>query len=127
LADNYAAMRTFGISKAEAPWFLPPYEWYNREVARWCAEAGVRVVNITPGSVTNADYTTPDMGSRYASADSLLARLDRLERAKGLNGCLLLVHAGADPKRTDPLYARLEELIGMLTGRGYGFDRLPAE
>jgi peptidoglycan/xylan/chitin deacetylase (PgdA/CDA1 family) len=127
LADNYAAMREFGIVKDDAPWFLPPYEWYNGQVSRWCAEAGVRVVNMTPGSVTNADYTTPQMGSRYVSADSLLARLDRAERGAGLNGYLLLVHAGTDPARPDPLYDRLDELIGLMKKRGYGFDRLRAE
>jgi peptidoglycan/xylan/chitin deacetylase (PgdA/CDA1 family) len=127
LADNYTAMANFGVTKADAPWFLPPYEWYNDEVSRRCAEAGVKVVNMTPGSVTNADYTTPDMGSRYATTDTILARLERLERTKGLNGYLLLVHAGTDPKRADRLYARLDGLIRLLKQRGYAFDRLRAE
>jgi hypothetical protein len=30
LNKNYAAMREFGITKRSAPFFLPPFEWFNR-------------------------------------------------------------------------------------------------
>ena len=41
-------------------WYLPPYEWYNKETVQWCKENGVRTISFTPGTGTNADYTWPD-------------------------------------------------------------------
>jgi peptidoglycan/xylan/chitin deacetylase (PgdA/CDA1 family) len=128
LAANYAAMKPFGISKEYAPFFLPPYEWHNREVARWCDSVGVTLVNLTPGTFTNSDYTHPGMGAQYAGSDSIMARLMRVERSSraGLKGALLLLHIGTDPRRTDKLYARLGELIRDLRSRGYTFGVLRA-
>ena len=128
LAANYAAMEPFGISKERAPYFLPPYEWYNREVARWCDSVGVTIVNLTPGTFTNADYTHPEMGSQYASSDSIMARLMRVEESApaGLNGAMVLLHIGTDPRRSDKLYARLGDMIRGLRARGYTFEVLRA-
>lgn len=38
-----------------------------------------------------------------------------------LNGFLLLVHFGVDPRRTDKFYDRLDDLIVELQRRGYEF------
>ena len=54
-----------GPWKADAPYFMPPYEWYNAQVSTWTAEHGLTLVNFTPGTRSNADYTTPAMGDRY--------------------------------------------------------------
>jgi peptidoglycan/xylan/chitin deacetylase (PgdA/CDA1 family) len=128
LAANYAAMKPFGITKARAPYFLPPYEWYNGTVARWADSVGVTIVNFTPGTFTNADYTHPQLGAHYASSDSILARLMRFEASSpaGLNGAMLLMHIGTDPRRTDKLDHRLGGLIRDLRARGYGFQTLRA-
>ena len=128
LSANYAAMEPFGISKERAPYFLPPYEWYNREVARWCDSVGVTIVNLTPGTFTNADYTLPEMGSQYASSDSIMARLMRVEESApaGLNGAMVLLHIGTDPRRSDKLYSRLGDMIRGLRARGYTFEVLRA-
>jgi peptidoglycan/xylan/chitin deacetylase (PgdA/CDA1 family) len=42
----------------------------------------------------------------------------------GLNGFILLIHVGTDPKRTDKLYNRLDELLNTLEGKGYTFTTL---
>ena len=42
----------------------------------------------------------------------------------GLNGFILLIHIGTDPKRTDKLYDRLDDLIVELKKRGYEFVRI---
>ncbi len=39
--------------------------WYNAQISAWTAERGLTLVNFTPGTRSNADYTTPDMGDRY--------------------------------------------------------------
>ncbi len=97
LLGNYAAMQMFGIGLEDAPYFLPPYEWYNRTIAAWAAEMRITLVNFTPGTGSNADYTTPDMGSRYVSSDSIFFRILNYERTStsGLNGFLLLTHVGS--------------------------------
>jgi peptidoglycan/xylan/chitin deacetylase (PgdA/CDA1 family) len=126
LAANYNAMTPFGLTKERAPYFLPPYEWYNSAIGRWCDSVGVTLVNLTPGTYTNADYTHPEMGAQYASSDSIMARVMRVEESshRGLNGALLLLHIGTDPRRTDKLYSRLGELIRALRSRGYDFGTL---
>jgi peptidoglycan/xylan/chitin deacetylase (PgdA/CDA1 family) len=126
LLGNYEAMRPFGLSKERAPFFLPPFEWYNREIAYWCDSVGITLVNFTPATFTNADYTHPEMGRQYATSDSIIARLMRAEQSSGpgLNGALLLLHIGTDPRRADKFYGRLGELIRTLRSKGYTFGVL---
>jgi endoglucanase len=122
---NYAVMAEYGIRKQDAPYFIPPYEWYNREIVAWSERLGLILFNFTPGTSSNADYTTPDM-SNYLSSDVIYDRILAYEEKdpNGLNGFILLIHIGTDPGRTDKLYARLGELIDTLRGRGYAFVRI---
>lgn len=118
LNDNYRAMEEVGL-KIESPrYFMPPYEWYNQEISDWAKAMGVQVVNFTPGTTSNADYTTPDM-KNYLSSETIYDNILAYEEKKGLNGFLILIHIGTDPKRTDKLYNRLEDLIKELKKRGY--------
>ena len=123
LQRNLQAMKSFGINHRRKL-FIPPYEWWNRNVAAWIQDVGWQVFSFTPGTFTNADYTTPDMGTAYRSSDTLLQRLLRKESSEGLNGAILLIHIGTDPRRTDKLYERLPELILALKDRGYRFVRI---
>jgi peptidoglycan/xylan/chitin deacetylase (PgdA/CDA1 family) len=81
------------------------------------------LINYTPGTISHADYTTPDM-KNYRGSDEIMESILAYEAKEGLNGFLLLTHVGTDPKRTDKLYARLEELVIALNGRGYEFVSL---
>lgn len=118
LNDNYQAMEEIGL-KIESPrYFMPPYEWYNQEISNWAEAMGVQIVNFTPGTTSNADYTTPDM-KNYLSSETIYNNILAYEEKNGLNGFLLLIHIGTDPKRTDKLYDRLEDLIKELKKRGY--------
>ena len=128
LAANYREMEGFGIRKADAPYFLPPYEWYNAQISEWASEEGLTLVNFTAGTRSNADYTTPDMGERYVPSDSILKSILAFEQEdpNGLNGFLLLLHIGTDPARTDKMYDHLDTLVTTLEGRGYRFERLDA-
>ncbi len=123
LQRNLQAMKSFGINHRRKL-FIPPYEWWDRTVSGWCRELGWQVISFTPGTFTNADYTTPDMGTAYRSSDTLLQRLLRKESSEGLNGAILLIHIGTDPHRTDKLYERLPALILALKDRGYRFVRI---
>jgi endoglucanase len=125
LEGNYRAMKPFGVTKKTSPFFLPPYEWYNDTISAWCTEAGVTLVNFTPGTRSNADYTVPEEGN-YVPSDSIFQRILRFEssHADGLNGFLLLLHFGTHPHRTDKFYLRLDALMTELERRGYRFTRV---
>ncbi len=121
---NYASMQKFGISYSSAIYFLPPYEWYNQSISDWCGEINLTLVNFTPGTSSNADYTTPDM-SNYLGSDSIYQRILRYEgtHTSGLNGFILLTHIGTSPLRSDKFYRKLNSLITELKNRGYTFQR----
>lgn len=126
LDANYNAMKAFGIKKTDAPLFLPPYEWYNQSIATWTKDIGLQLINFTPGTLSHADYTTPNTTSRYFSSDEIYKSIMTYEGSttEGLNGFILLLHIGTDPARTDKFYNRLDELIKELKGRNYQFVRV---
>lgn len=125
LNKNYAAMQAFGITKDNARFFLPPFEWYNRSISDWTGEMGLHLINFTPGTRSNADYMTPDM-KNYAGSEDILKRIKDYENqeAAGLNGFILLLHIGTAPERTDKFYNRLDELIEWLKSKKYKFVRI---
>ena len=102
---------------------MPPYEWYNDSIAAWTKETGLQLVNFTPGTRSNADYTYPEMGDQYLSSDSVMQSVFRYEKISpaGLNGFILLVHIGTDPRRKDKFYLHLPDLISGLKSRAYQF------
>ncbi|MFZ6012362.1 MAG: glycoside hydrolase family 9 protein [Bacteroidota bacterium] len=125
LLANYKVMAEFGIEKRNAPFWLPPFEWYNDSISVWANEVGVQLINYSPGTISHADYTTPDM-KNYRSSDEIIRSILQYETVDryGLNGFILLMHMGTDRKRTDKLYDRLNEIIGELKKRGYKFSRV---
>lgn len=126
LRANYAELAKWGIDKTAASVFMPPYEWYNRSIVEWTEAQGGQLVNFTPGLRTAADYTYPEMGDRYADSDTLYEQVLTYEaqQPNGLNGYVLLIHLGTDPRRKDKFYHRLPALIEALVTRGYAFERI---
>jgi peptidoglycan/xylan/chitin deacetylase (PgdA/CDA1 family) len=122
LRSNLAELKKYGIVNPES-YFLPPYEWYNKETVAWLESQGQWVINFTPGIRTAADYTTPDM-SGYKSSQALIDQLYQFEKEQGLNGAIILIHPGTEDSRTDKLYLRLDEIIHYLKAKGYRFERL---
>ena len=125
LEANFREMARFGIARDRAPYFIPPYEWSNAEVAGWVREMGLVLFDYSPGTSSNADYTTPST-KEYLSSREIYDRILAYEEKDphGLNGFLLLLHIGTDPERTDKLYLRLDDLVAELGRRGYAFVRL---
>ena len=125
LNNNYAAMRPYGISRRDSPLFMPPYEWYNATITDWTAAMGLRLINFTPGTRSNADYTTPD-DKAYIGSDDILKRIREYEGkdAAGMNGFILLSHIGAGPKRADKFHDRVDELIAWLKSKNYELVRV---
>lgn len=125
LWDNYREMESFGIGPKEAPLFLPPYEWYNDSIAQWTAEQGLQLINITYGTLSHADYTTPEMPNYRSSQTIYKSILDHEQSAEhGLNGFLLLVHIGVGPQREDKFHLYLDKLLSELHARGYELKRV---
>jgi endoglucanase len=125
IQNNFLELEKFGIKPEDAKYFIPPYEWYNREIVGWSRKMGLDVLNFTPGTGTNADYTTPGMDN-YVSSVRIYANLLRLEKehTEGLNGAILLIHPGTAAERTDKFYRLLEDLIRHFSSRGYQFKSL---
>ena len=126
LEQNKAALLSLGFPLQTPHLFVPPYEWWNDSVTVWSKEAGFRLVSFTPGIRTNADYTWPEMGNAYKSTEWILQWLKDLltTSPQKLNGAIILVHAGTDPRRKDKLYDRLEEMIKLLQKEGFRFRRI---
>jgi endoglucanase len=124
--NSFAEMARFGISREDAVYFLPPYEWYNDSIALWTTESSLQLVNFTGGARSNADYTYPGMGNQYVDSKSIFNSIISFEQnsVSGMNGFILLVHIGTDPRRTDKFYYYLPRLITELKSHGYGFVRI---
>jgi peptidoglycan/xylan/chitin deacetylase (PgdA/CDA1 family) len=125
LKNNFAELKKSGIKRKEVTVFLAPYEWYNLQITAWSHEMKLQLINFTPGTGTNADYTTPDM-TNYKSSDELFQRLFNFEKNNrlGLKGAILLIHLGTHPDRKDKFYDRLGIIIDELRSRGYQFRRM---
>ncbi len=125
LEDSYRKLDGLGV-KEDAIFFLPPYEWYNSEIAKWVGERGLKLINFSPGTLSTADYTYPEMGNSYRPSDQIYHSIMEKEDAdpNGLNGFILLVHIGTDPRRIDKFYNRLDELIKELKAKQYRFVNL---
>ncbi|MDR0754529.1 MAG: polysaccharide deacetylase family protein [Prevotellaceae bacterium] len=123
IENNYAEMQKFGITKADAPYYLPAFEYYNDTISAWTGELGLQLVNFTGGTGSNADYTVPSMGEKYRDSKTIYSNILKYENEKpdGLNGFMLLIHFGVDPERTDKLYNLMDNLIADLKNKEYSF------
>ncbi|WP_217603989.1 glycoside hydrolase family 9 protein [Chitinophaga sp. GbtcB8] len=127
LLQCYQAMAKQGIQKKNAAWFLPPYEWYNDTIASWAQLLQVQLVNYTPGTLSHADYTWPQLGKQYRSCATILQSIKEYEQQHpaGLNGFLLLMHAGTDPRRTEKCWDELDHLLTYLQQKNYKMVTVP--
>jgi len=93
LNNVYSKMKKYGISINKTKYFLPPYEWYNDSISSWTEEMGLQLINFTPGTLSNADYTIPEM-KNYRSSKTIYNSIINYEkeRKSGLNGFILLTH-----------------------------------
>jgi endoglucanase len=126
LLKSYKELRKWGVSKEDAPFFLPPYEWYNDSIATWTNDLGFQLVNFTPGTRSNADYTYPEMGNKYVDSQKIYESILNYEKKseQGLNGFILLMHLGTDPRRKDKFYFYLPKIISELKSKGYQFTKI---
>jgi peptidoglycan/xylan/chitin deacetylase (PgdA/CDA1 family) len=125
-ADLSANLAKIARFTSERPaYFLPPYEHHDAEISRWTARLGMQLVNLTPGTRSQADYTE-EAAANFVSSLAILDSIVRRARddPHGLSGYLLLLHVGAGPRRTDKFSARFGEMLNDLAARGYEFVRV---
>lgn len=121
ILNNFERMAPFGIQRSDVTFFIPPFEWYNSKIVKWSTSLNLQLINFTPGTRSTADYTYPEMESKYVSSDVIYQSiLNREAKYKnGLNGFILLTHIGTDPRRMDKFYNKLDQLITELKKRKY--------
>jgi len=126
LKKNLEAIRALDINISRLHYFIPPYEWWNDSIAPWSKAEGLQIINFSPGINTGTDYTYPEMGASYKSTEWIIESLKNFEAnsVSGINGCIILIHAGTDARRKDKLYNRLNELISYLRLKEYQFKRV---
>ena len=125
LVANIDAIEKFGIKKAAIKYFIPPYEWFNDSISLWTKQMKIQLINYSTGTRSTADYTTPDM-KNYTGSEEIYQSILNREKSDphGLNGFILLIHFGTDPKRTDKFYNYLDQLIIQLKKRDYSFTTI---
>lgn len=122
LAKNIADVRRYGaLRDARQPvYFIPPYEWFNKDQTNWSREMNALLFNFTPGSGSNRDWA-PEGHKSFAPSEKIIADILAYEKKDphGLNGFLLLLHVGS--QRKDKTFLLLDELLNELRARGYKF------
>ena len=125
LNANLDKLASFGITRAEARYFLPAYEHFNGDISRWSAEMGLTLVDFTPGTRANADYTA-EADRNFVSSQAIFDSIIKREQADthGLDGFILLLHLGSGQGRADKFSDRFSALLDELATRGYQFVRV---
>lgn len=123
LSKNLDDLRALGATFPGGIYFIPPYEWFNREQAKWASEMNVQMFDFSPGSGSNRDYV-PEGEPKFVSSRAIYDGILKYEQKDphGLNGYILLIHLGAD--RKDKMFLLLPDLIKTLRQRGYEFIRI---
>lgn len=125
LEKNLADLSRFGPIREQMRFWIPPFEWYNDEIARWSRDLGMVLFNYSPGTRSNSDWAPDDNRSFIPSEQIYQSILEYEKReADGLNGFLLLMHLGAGADRTDKMHRLIPALLDALLKRGYTFLRV---
>lgn len=126
LMANMERINTLGYEERRfSRYFLPPYEHYNREIYDWTRKLRRNLINYTPGTRSNADYTG-EADKNFVSSQTIFDSIVKKEAEDphGLNGFILLLHLGSGPGRADKFHTRFGELLDYLAGKGYQFVRV---
>jgi endoglucanase len=120
LEANLKEIESFGINRSSINYFIPPYEWYNDSIAAWTGDMNLQLINFSPGTKSAADYTYPELSNYRSSAEIYKSIIEKDDTdVNGLNGFILLLHMGTDPRRVDKFYYLLDTLLTELKQKQY--------
>ncbi len=122
---NFTRYEALKLKASPGRFFIPAYEHYNRQITTWAQELGCMIINYTPGTRSNADYTG-EADKNFVSTQTIFDSIIKREQTDphGLNGFILLLHLGSGPGRADKFHFRFGELLDYLTGKGYELVRV---
>jgi peptidoglycan/xylan/chitin deacetylase (PgdA/CDA1 family) len=122
---NLAKIERLGIQPTDIRYFLPAFERTNSQIGDWSKEIGLTLINYTPGTRANSDYTG-EADKNFVSSQTIYDSIIHKEQTDphGLNGFILLLHLGAGPIRADKFADRFGMLLDYLQKRGYQFLRV---
>lgn len=125
LEANFARYDKLKLNAMPGNIFIPPFEHYNQQIVDWAGELGCVVINYTPGTRSNADYTS-EAEQNFVSSQVIFDSILKREQTDphGLNGFILLLHLGSGPGRADKFHHRFGELLDHLKVQGYKFARV---
>ena len=118
-------LESFGLTKEQYCWLIPPYELYDQKAVDVMKDMGYKLLNPTSGLLTSMDWTSPGT-DEYISTEKILEQLWAFEQENTFNGLILLIHAMNYPDRTDDdrPYNHLGEIIDTLKSKGYTFKTM---
>lgn len=125
LLNNIQELERAGVARANIRYWLPAFEVHNSQTAAWSRALGLTLINYTRGTLSHADYTE-ERSAQFVSSRTILASIYNREKSGGLNGFILLFHAGSGPGRRDKLHPHLGRLLDDLGKKGYRFVRIDA-
>lgn len=125
LEANFTRYDTLKLKTKPGRFFIPPFEHHNQQIVDWANELGCIVINYTPGTRSNADYTS-EADKNFVSSQAIFDSIVKREQTDpyGLNGFILLLHIGSGPGRADKFHHRFGELLDYLQVQGYEFVRV---
>lgn len=125
LQSNHWKLEQFETNQYPGRYFIPPFEHYNRQIVDWAKRMNFALINYTPGTRSNADYTG-EADTNFVSSQAIFDSIVQREREDphGLNGFILLFHLGSGPARADKFHSRFGELLDTLAAKGYQFVRV---
>lgn len=123
LEKNLTDLRKLGACQTSPVYFIPPFEYYNEQHAKWSGEMGCVLFNFTPGSGSNRDWA-PEGHKAFRPSKQIVQEILDFEQREpdGLNGFLLLLHLGSE--REDKMPPHVAPLLDELIARGYSFARV---
>jgi peptidoglycan/xylan/chitin deacetylase (PgdA/CDA1 family) len=120
LEANLQKLVRAGVPRQALRYFVPACEHSNQQIAGWAKELRLTLINFTPGTCSNADYTG-EADSNFVPSQTVLDSIMTREQRDphGLNGFLLLLHLGSGPNRAEKFHNRFGELLDYLGAKGY--------
>lgn len=107
------------FGKHMVPYWRAPFGEINREVLYWAAELGYRHIGWSY-HCDSWDWVADKSSQLYRSAKEIEDHFLTLDKERGLNGKIILMHLGSERKDDFP-YLTLAALIKELKSRNYKF------